>query len=34
MSFLACFLYSLIAAAKIVPKFGEGVEVNGAWGIV
>jgi hypothetical protein len=31
MSFLACFLYSLVAIAKMVPKFEGEVEVDGAW---
>jgi hypothetical protein len=31
MSFFVCFLYAFKAAVKIVSKFVEEVEVDGAW---
>ena len=34
MSFFVCFLYSFKAAAKMVSKFVEEVDVDGTWDIV
>ena len=33
MSSFVCLLYSFKAAAKIVSKFGEDVDVDGTWDI-
>ena len=34
MFFFVCFLYSFKAAAKMVSKFGEEVDVDGTWDIM